>query len=244
MYDRSMGGKKKRKGSWGRPVELEADDPRFPFRLLSIPDPPGRLYVLGDQAVLKLPGVAVIGTRSPSDYGGILGERVAEIAARAGYCIVSGLASGCDTAAHRAAVRLGRPTAAILPGGFEHLFPAENTGLAGEILASGGALVSEYPPDTEPEDRFFGERDRLQSGLSLGVMVIETDVNSGTLVTVGHALKQGRPIACLNTHPAEYRALPSFRGNRELLAAAAAEGEIFSVDRPADIGKFLRMLRE
>jgi DNA processing protein len=217
------------------PLELVPGDPLFPARLLSIPDPPGRLYVVGDPAVLKLPGIAVIGTRSPSAYGESMGMRIARIVAEAGYSIVSGLAAGCDTAVHTAAVRLGAPTIAVLPGGTDRIFPPENEPLARDIVDSGGALVSEYPPDTEVQEESFAARDRLQSGLSLGVIVIETDVESGTLITVGHAREQGRPVACLDTHPAEYRDLPSFQGNKMLLE----NGDVFPIRDLEDVGELL-----
>ncbi|MFP4564731.1 MAG: DNA-processing protein DprA [Spirochaetia bacterium] len=207
------------------PLELNPGDPLFPARLLSIPDPPARLYVAGDPAVLGVPGIAVIGTRSPSAYGEAMGTRLSRTVAKAGLCIVSGLAEGCDTAAHTVAVRLGTPTVAILPGGTDRIFPPENEGLARAIVDSGGAVLSEYPPGTDPEEEYFGARDRLQSGLSLGVIVIETDIESGTLITVGHARRQGRPIAVLATHPPEYRELPSFQGNKQLLD----DGEVFPI---------------
>jgi DNA processing protein len=220
------------------PLELLPGDPGFPKRLKSIPDPPEKLYVVGDPAVLGLPGIAVIGTRSPSAYGESMGVRLSRIVAEAGYSIVSGLAAGCDTAAHTTAVRLGTPTAAILPGGTDRIFPPENEGLARAIVDSGGALLSEYPPGTDPEEEYFAERDRLQSGLSLGVIVIETDIESGTLVTVGHAREQGRPVACLASHPPEYRDLPSFQGNKMLLE----DGNVFPIRELKDVEELLTKL--
>ena len=220
------------------PLVLAPGDPRFPVRLGTIPDPPERLYAVGNPAVLVLPGIAVIGTRSPSAYGESMGARLTRIVAEAGYCIVSGLAAGCDTVAHTAAVRLGTPTVAILPGGTDRIFPPENLGLARGIAESGGVLLSEYPPGTVPEEENFARRDRLQSGLSLGVIVIETDIGSGTLITVGHAREQGRPIACLDTHPADYRDLPSFQGNKRLLR----EGDVFPVRELGDVREFLKFL--
>ncbi len=216
-------------------IMITPGDPRFPERLLAIPRPPKVLYVAGDPAALGRPGIAVIGTRTPSAWGAKKGPELTGWVIDAGFVIVSGLAAGCDTVAHTAAVERGRPTVAFLPSGLGCIYPPENRELARRIVEDGGCLVSEYPYNARPRDYRFSARDRLQSGLAHGVIVIETDLESGTMVTVGHAEKQGRPIACLNSHPDEYRTLPSYSGNRALLEG----GRAFGIKRRSELMSFL-----
>lgn len=201
---------------------LYPTDPLFPPRLAALSRPPEKLHVRGDPSVPGRPSIAVIGTRSPSDFGRQAGAEFIRTVIDAGFVVVSGLAAGCDTVAHTACVAADRPTVAFLPSGLDCIFPPENQELAEDIVKTGGCLVSEYEDEKPPRDFRFIARDRLQSGLSAGVIVIETDVEGGTMETVRFALEQGRPLACIASHPEEYRGLSSFAGSRKLINEGAA----------------------
>ncbi|HXH07918.1 MAG TPA: DNA-processing protein DprA [Vicinamibacterales bacterium] len=168
-------------------------DVRYPALLARIADPPPILWLRGSPEVLASPCVAVIGSRRPSPYALEVGERLAaELAAR-GVAVVSGLARGVDTVAHRGALAGGGRTIAVLGSGVDVVYPAENTGLAARI-GEQGALVSELPPGTPPRAAHFPQRNRLISGLSLAVLVVEAGLRSGSLITARCALEQGREV--------------------------------------------------
>ncbi len=169
-------------------------DPRYPARLLEIYDPPLILYVRGDAEVLGKFGIAVVGTRHPTPYGVAVAERLAcDLAAR-GLIIFSGMARGIDTAAHRGALNAHGKTVAIWGTGVDTTYPKENQKLADQILASGGAIVSEFPLGTFPAPQNFPIRNRIISGISIGVLVLEAGEYSGTRVTARCALEQGRDV--------------------------------------------------
>jgi DNA processing protein len=136
--------------------------------------------------------------------------------AERGWCVVSGLAEGCDTEGHEGCLAAGGKTIAALAHGFGRIYPAKNKQLAERILESGGALITEYPPGTPPTRSSFIERDRLQSGLSLGIVVVETDIKGGTMHTVRHARDQGRGIAAIS-HPPEFVKEAKAQGNQQLI---------------------------
>jgi len=169
-------------------------DEGYPPLLKQIADPSLVLYVAGDVAALDAPAVAVIGTRRPTVYGRETARRFGFQLAGAGYVVVSGLATGIDTEAHTGAVQAKGRTVAVLGGALDCLFPKENAGLAREIVANGGAVVSEYPFGRQPDRQTFPMRNRIVSGLSKGVLVIEAPYNSGTLITVDQALDQNRVV--------------------------------------------------
>ena len=169
-------------------------DEGYPALLKQIADPPLVLYVAGAVSVLDLPSVAVIGTRHPTVYGRETARRFGFQLASAGYVVVSGLASGIDTEAHSGAVQAKGHTVAVLGGALDCLFPKENTALARDIVAKGGAVVSEYPFGRQPDRQTFPMRNRIVSGLSKGVLVVEAPLNSGTMITVGQALDQNRTV--------------------------------------------------
>jgi DNA processing protein len=155
------------------------------------------LYVRGDASLLSLTDtVAVVGTRDPTDYGVKTAHRIADSLARSGYVIVSGLARGIDTAAHTAALEADGRTIAVLGTPLNEIYPAENKGLAKRIADQSGLLVSEIPLGKSSSKLAFVRRDRIQSGLSLAVFAIQTDLNGGTMHTVTYAEKQGRLIFC------------------------------------------------
>lgn len=172
-------------------------DSDFPKLLKIIDDPPIVLFLKGNPELINsFPCVAVIGTRKPSRLGMEVARRVTGHLVEWGYTIVSGLAKGIDATAHEAALSSGGPTVAVLAEGLDRIYPAENRGLASRIVASGGALLSEYPIGKRALRSTFIERDRLQSGLSIALFPIQTEVKGGTMHTVHFAEKQGRWIAC------------------------------------------------
>lgn len=172
---------------------LTWDDPRYPPRLLNIYDPPPVLYTRGDLRPDDDWSVAMVGTRRASAYGKEAARVIAEDLARAGVTIVSGLARGIDAQVHRAALDARGRTIAVLGSGVDIIYPWENSKLAEEIV-SRGALISEYALGTQPEASNFPPRNRIISGLSRGVVVVEAGDQSGALITADFAADQGRDV--------------------------------------------------
>ena len=174
---------------------LILDDGSYPALLREIDDPPPVLYVKGDwQSCFDLPAIGVIGSRMCSTYGENASEMLARDLASRGLCVVSGLARGIDTAAHRGAMRGNGKTVAVMGTGIESVYPKENTGLVREILESGGAVVSQFPLGTPPLKDNFPYRNRIISGLSLGVLIVEASERSGSLITARLAMEQNREV--------------------------------------------------
>ena len=173
---------------------IAQDDPRYPKRLYEIYDPPLVLFVKGSPEALGRYGLAVVGTRHPSPYGVGMAERLScDLAAR-GLVILSGMARGVDSAAHRGVLNAQGQTVAIWGTGMDVIYPKENGKLAERILEAGGAIVSEFPLGTFPAPQNFPIRNRIISGMSVGVLVIEAGEYSGTRVTARCALEQGRDV--------------------------------------------------
>ena len=168
--------------------------PEYPERLKEIYDPPPVLWVRGDAGLLAKPSIAIVGTRHPSPYGTGMAEMLARDLAARGMLIVSGMARGIDSAAHKGALAARRPTLAIWGTGADVIYPKENKKLAEDILATGGAIVSELPLGTFPAPQNFPRRNRILSGVSVGVLVVEASENSGTRVTARCAADQGRDV--------------------------------------------------
>ena len=179
------------------------NDPLYPAELASISDAPPLLWARGNAAALTRPAIAIVGARNASSLGLRMARTLAEGLGRAGYCVASGLARGIDAAAHAAAQPTG--TVAVLAGGVDCIYPAENAPLAERILET-GLLISEQPMGLEPQARHFPRRNRLISGLSLGVVVVEAAPRSGSLITVRDALEQGREVMAVPGHPFDGRA--------------------------------------
>ncbi|MBE0601105.1 MAG: DNA-protecting protein DprA [Firmicutes bacterium] len=185
---------------------LFMDDERYPALLRSIDDPPYLLYCMGDLAVLQPPSVAVVGTRHPSGYGADMAKSIASTLASAGVCVVSGLAIGIDSNAHKGALAVRGKTAAVLGSGLSVPYPPENVGLFHEILSAGGAVLSEYPPDARPHSYHFPHRNRVISGLCRGIVFVEGRVKSGGMITVRTALDQGREVFAVPGNIGQYYA--------------------------------------
>lgn len=174
---------------------LILDDGSYPFLLREISDPPITLYVLGNwQACFESPCVAVVGSRRCSTYGENASLMLSRDLAERGITIVSGFARGIDTAAHRGAISGHGKTVAVLGTGIDEVYPKENAKLVDEILASGGAVVSQFPLGTPPLKENFPYRNRVISGLSYGVLVIEASERSGSLITARLAVEQNREV--------------------------------------------------
>lgn len=173
---------------------LSLDDPSYPPRLKEIYDPPLVLYVRGAAEVLVRPGLAVVGTRHPTPYGSGMAERLACDLAAQGLVIISGMARGVDTAAHRGAISAKGKTVAVFGTGVDVIYPKENSRLAEQILALGGAIISEFPLGTFAAPQNFPIRNRILSGMAVGVLVVEAAEYSGTRITARCALEQNRDV--------------------------------------------------
>ena len=176
---------------------LTWQDDAYPARLKETPDPPPVLYLMGTLLPEDETSVAVVGTRRPTDYGRRVTDGLCAALAQRRITVVSGLALGIDTGAHTAALRGGGRTIAVLGNGLDTIYPAENGRLAQNIIAAGGAIVSEFALGAKPEPSNFPRRNRIISGMTLGTLVTEAGETSGTRWTVYHALEQNREIFCV-----------------------------------------------
>ena len=175
-------------------VILTYEEEDYPDRLREIFDPPAVLWVLGNVKLLSRPAIAVVGTRHPTPYGTGMAEILARDLASRRMVILSGMARGIDTAAHRGALAGKGRTVAVWGTGIDVIYPKENKSLAEDILATGGTIVSEYRLGTFPAPQNFPKRNRILSGISVGVLVVEAGENSGTRVTARCALEQNRDV--------------------------------------------------
>lgn len=197
-------------------------DNSFPVYIKDIPDPPPILFCKGNISLLNSQkAVAIVGTRKPTDYGLEVAYRLSKIFTEKGFTIVSGLATGIDTAAHTSCLDAGGKTIAVMPCGLDKVYPAVNKVLAQRIIDSNGLLISEYAPGSAVQKSFFVERDRIQSGLSQGVIVVESTVGGGTMHTAGFAIKQKRKLGVV-VPPDKYIDDEHFEGNRKLLQSGYA----------------------
>ena len=169
------------------------DENGYPALLASIPDPPALLWIRGDSATLHAPSIAIVGSRSATPYGLAMAGKIAGDLVSAGVVVVSGLARGVDSAAHAAALSAGGKTVGVLGCGIDRIYPPEHKSLAANIEHS-GAVISEFPPGVPPLPYHFPLRNRIVSGLSTAVVVIEAPEKSGALITASTALEQGRDV--------------------------------------------------
>src|SRR2546423_9131273 len=198
---------------------LVLDDGSYPQLLREIPDPPITLYVRGRwQECLEAPSVGVVGSPRRSTYGQNVALMLARELASRGVTIISGLARGIDAAAHRGALEAGGRTVAVLGTGIDEVCPGDHRKLAAEILERGGALMTQFPLGTPPVAENFPYRNRIISGLSLGIVVVEAAENSGSLITARLALEQGREVYAV---PGNITARNSFGANFLIKGAGA-----------------------
>ncbi|MBU1151944.1 DNA-processing protein DprA [Patescibacteria group bacterium] len=190
----------------------------FPLLLQQIYNPPRQLYFRGNPNILKKTLIAIVGTRKFSDYGKHITKQIILDLSILDVAIVSGLAKGIDTIAHREAINNSLPTIAILGNGIDEIYPRQNEALAQEIIKQGGLILSEHGPKTPPRAFHFPLRNRIISGLSIATLVIECPIKSGALITAKYALEQGREIF---TVPGDID-LPNSQGPITLLQNGAA----------------------
>lgn len=177
--------------------EISITSNEYPNRLRDIPNAPEKLYVLGNEKLLKTDGIAIIGSRAYSEYGKKYAIQFAKELAKQELTIISGMAKGIDSFAHEGTLKVNGKTIAVLGCGFNNIYPEENIGLMEEILQADGTVISEYSPNVSAESKRFVERNRIVSGLSMGVLVIEAMYRSGTSITAGIAREQGKVVFCI-----------------------------------------------
>lgn len=194
---------------------LAGGEAGYPVPLAAIDSAPPLLAVRGDEAALRRPIVAIVGSRNASAAGGAFAERLAAALGEAGFVVASGLARGIDTRAHLASLANG--TVAVLAGGHDRIYPAQNLRLLDRIVAEGGAAVSEMPLGWEPRGRDFPRRNRIVSGLAYGVVVVEAARRSGSLITARFAAEQGREVFAVPGSPLDPRA----EGTNDLIRGGA-----------------------
>jgi DNA processing protein len=176
---------------------ISREDERYPYNLSHIPDPPICLYIRGNPDVLRPPNnliLAIVGTRKITDYGRVIVRKFTQDLVAANFTIVSGMAIGIDTVSHESTIEAGGKTVAVLGCGVDIIYPFINKNLYYKIIKSRGAVVSEFPPGKRVEKGLFVVRNRIISGLSRGVLIIEGAKDSGTLITARYAAEQGREV--------------------------------------------------
>lgn len=193
------------------------EDPDYPPRLAQIPLPPFGIYLKGSLPDKTKPALAIVGTRRATDSGRKLAQKFASRAAELGTVIVSGLAFGADISAHLGCLASGGQAIAVLASGVDQITPRSNTALGNRIIESGGGILSEYPPRTKIRLQNFLERNRIVSGLSQAVLVIEAPARSGSLATARFALDQNRDVLVV-PGPAGH---PNYEGSHELIRSGA-----------------------
>lgn len=195
---------------------------------------PERFYYAGDIGILNaMRGVAIVGSRQCSDDALALAREAGRLAAEAGISIINGLALGCDTESLLGALEKGGKCVVVLPGGINRVFPECNEGLMQEIIEKGGCAISEYAPDADPKKFTFVERDRLQSALSCGVLVIAAEMPGGTMETVKAAVKQSRRVAAYSSK------IVDMSGNKFITEKGAVE-----ISRVDDLQVFFSEVRQ
>lgn len=196
---------------------IKIEDKEYPQNLLKIYDPPKQLYVLGNEKILNEPGIAIVGSRNCTKYGEQTAKSFAYNLARYNINVISGMAKGIDSAAHIGSVMGSGKTVAVLGSGFNHVYPKENMQLFNKILESGGTIITEYEANTLPHGKNFPRRNRIISGLSKGVVVVEAAERSGSLITAELALEEGKDVFAV---PGNINSLLS-KGTNELIKDGA-----------------------
>lgn len=178
-------------------MKIEINDKEYPKILNKIDKPPKQLYIKGNIQLLKTPAIAIIGSRKCSEYGEKMAKKFSRELSLYGLTIISGLAKGIDSYAHSEALEVGGNTIAVLPSGFKNIFPKCNQELYEKILNNNGLIISEYQEEEVATSNKFLERNRIVSGLSIGILVVEGGHRSGTSVTAKIAKKDGKKIFCI-----------------------------------------------
>lgn len=176
---------------------IEQTDLEYPSKLLEIQNPPKQLYVEGNAKLLNMPSIAIVGSRKATEYGKKYAGIFAKKIAKAGICIASGLAIGIDSTAHMHSMKEKGKTIAVLGSGFADIYPKENYYLYQKILENEGCVITEFPPETKANMANFPRRNRIISGLSMGVLVVEARKRSGSTITAHYALKQNKEVFCI-----------------------------------------------
>jgi len=209
---------------------IKRGDTNYPILLELIPDPPERLYFKGDINLLKKPAIAVVGSRNSTEYGRWAAFTIAKRLSEHGVCVVSGMASGIDTWAHKGALAEKTPTIAVLGNGLDICYPTANAGLM-RAIEKEGLLLSEYPEGTHPSRFTFPQRNRIISGLSYATVVAEAGFSSGSLITAELSVGQGREVYAV---PANINRKTSVGCNK--LIADGARPLVFIDDILSDLG--------
>lgn len=176
--------------------EISIENKEYPKQLKKIYDPPIKLYVLGNKKLLNQKGIAIVGSRNATNYGRKIAVEISKELSQKGINIISGLALGIDTAAHLGNIfaKSKGKTIAVLGSAIDEIYPKQNIELARKIIQTGGCIISEYPCGTKPEKKNFPQRNRIISGLSTGILIVEASKNSGALITAEFGLDQGKEI--------------------------------------------------
>lgn len=178
-------------------VIIEYASKAYPEKLRYINNPPTRLYVDGNVDILNEIGIAVIGSRTNTQYGEKMCKKFVKDLVEYNINIISGLAYGIDSIAHKVSLKNSGKTIAVLPAGLNNIYPAEHRELAQEIIDNGGAIISEYENNVKADSKKFLERNRIVAGLGIGTLVVEGGVRSGTSVTAKHTMENGKPVFCI-----------------------------------------------
>lgn len=175
--------------------EINFSSDKYPKQLREIYNPPKRIYAIGNIEILNKVGIAIVGSRKATEYGKKVAFRLSKDLSERDIVTISGLAKGIDSHAHIGSLNVQNgKTIAVLGSGIKVIYPKENIELARQIVRKGGCIISEYPPDETPNKSNFPERNRIISGLSKGVVIVEASEKSGALITADFALEQGREV--------------------------------------------------
>ena len=176
---------------------IEKEDKNYPEKLLKIKNPPQKIYIEGNENLLNKEIIAIVGSRMATEYGKKCAKLFASELSKQGFTIISGLAVGIDTIAHIYSMEEVGKTIAVLGSGFNNIYPEENYYLYKKILENNGCIITEYSPETQKSKENFPKRNRIISGLSVGVLLVEAKYGSGGAITAKHALKQGKNLFCI-----------------------------------------------
>lgn len=177
--------------------EILYEEIGYPTKLMEINNPPKILYTLGNTELLKIPGIAIVGSRNSTEYGRKYAKKFSRELAQVGFCIISGMAKGIDKIAHEAAIEIGGRTIAVLGSGFNNIYPKENKELFYKIIETNNLVITEYDVNMKPSKENFSKRNRIISGLAIGVLIIEAAYRSGTSITANYAINQGKNVFCI-----------------------------------------------